>query len=357
VADVVMPATVQAALAARIDRLDPAHKHVLQAAAVIGNEFAAPVLARVSGIAGSELEQALRGLVAADFVYERELYPDTVYAFKHPLTQEVAYGSQLRERRAPAHAAAARAIADLYPDRLDERAALIAQHWEAAGETLESARWHARAANWAGMAHPAQALPHWLRVRALTDGADDSDEARSMGLAARIFALGCSWRIGGPLDERHTLFEEGMALVGEDDLHARAIRLSIAVATFSARNARKFARTSRESLAVAAESGDPALYVALSPGSFALHATGDYRAGVEICERAIDLAAGDPLVGTGVSYVCPSAWCFGYKGMLTATLGDIEAGRALAQEGLRMARECGDVEVVGICHCNAAYIE
>ncbi|MEA2445140.1 MAG: hypothetical protein QOJ12_2432, partial [Thermoleophilales bacterium] len=356
VADVVMPATVQAALAARIDRLDPAHKHVLQAAAVIGKEFAAPVLARVSGIAGSALEQALRGLVAAEFVHERELYPDTVYAFKHPLTQEVAYGSQLRERRAPAHAAAARAITDLYPGRLDERTALIAQHWEAAGEELESARWHARAAAWAGTAHPAQALSHWLSVRALTDRADDSDEARSMGLAARIFALGSGWRIGVPLDEQQTLFEEGMALVGEDNLHARAILLLVG-AEQDGRDARKFARLSRESLALAAESGDPALYVALSPSVFALHATGDFRAGLEICERAIDLAAGDPLVGTGINYVCPYAYCFGIKGMLTATVGDIEAGRALAAQGLRMAGECGDVEVVGICHLYSTYIE
>jgi adenylate cyclase len=314
------------------------------------------VLAHVTGVARSELDQALRALVAADFVYERELYPDTVYAFKHPLTQEVAYGSQLRERRAPLHAGAARAITDLYPGRLDERAALIAQHWEAAGEELESARWHARAATWAGTAHPAQALSHWLSVRALTDRADDSDEARSMGLTARIFALGSGWRIGVPLDEQQTLFEEGMALVGEDNLHARAILLLVG-AEQDGRDARKFARLARESLALAAESGDPALYVALSPSVFALHATGDFRAGLEICERAIELAAGDPLVGTGINYVCPYAYCFGIKGMLTATVGDIEAGRAMAAEGLRMAGECGDVEVVGICHLYSTYIE
>ena len=107
---------------------------MLQAAAVIGKEFPAPVLeqrrrARAGGARGGA-----RDLVAAEFVYEQELYPEALYAFKHPLTQEVAYGSQLGERRAAVHAAVARAIAELYPERLDERAALLAHHWEAAGE-------------------------------------------------------------------------------------------------------------------------------------------------------------------------------------------------------------------------------
>jgi tetratricopeptide (TPR) repeat protein len=124
-----------------------------------------------------------------------------------------------------------------------------------------------------------------------------------------------------------------------------------------ARDARKLAGTARAALALAAESGDPALYVALTPAAYTLHATGDFHAGLEVCERAIELAAGDPLVGTGINYTCPYAYCFGVKGMLTATVGDIESGRALAEEGRRMAHEAGDVEVVGICHLYAAYIE
>jgi adenylate cyclase len=330
---------------------------VLQAAAVIGKEFATPVLARVADVADGDLERALAGLVAADFVYERELYPETIYAFKHPLTHEVAYGSQLRERRAPAHAAAARAIADLYPDRLDERAALIAQHWEAAGDPLEAARWHARAATWTGMAHPAEALSHWLSVRALTDRAGDSEAARSMGLAARTFALVTGWRLDITPEERQALFEEGIALAGEDNLHARAILLSGLSNAHTARDARRYASVSRESLAVAEESGDPALYVALAPVAFSLHATGDFRIGLEICDRAIELAAGDPLVGTGISFVCPYAFCFAFKGMLMATIGELEAGRALAEEGRRIAGERGDVEVVGISHVVSTFIE
>src|SRR5262249_3990475 len=153
-----VPASVQAVLSARIDRLAAREKALLQAAAVIGKEFPQPVLERVVDLQPRELEDALRSLIAGEFVYERELYPEALYAFKHPLTLEVAYGSQLRERRASVHAAVARAIAELYPERLDERAALVAGHWEAACETLEAARWHARAAAWAGTRDPAAAL-------------------------------------------------------------------------------------------------------------------------------------------------------------------------------------------------------
>ena len=174
VEEAAVPASVQAVLAARIDRLAQREKAVLQAAAVIGKEFPEPVLTRVVELEPAELEEALRNLVAGEFVYEQELYPEALYAFKHPLTQEVAYGSQLGERRAAVHAAVARAIAEQYPERLDERAALLAQHWEAAGETLEAARWHARAAAWAGTSDP-------------TPGADAlAQGARARRLAARI---------------------------------------------------------------------------------------------------------------------------------------------------------------------------
>ena len=151
-----MPASVQAVLAARIDRLAEREKAVLQAAAVIGKEFSEPVLrAGRRARRRRELERrASRRWSRASSSTSRSSTRRRVYAFKHPLTQEVAYGSQLGERRAAVHAAVARAIAELYPERLDERAALLAQHWEAAGETLEAARWHARAAAWVGTQRP-----------------------------------------------------------------------------------------------------------------------------------------------------------------------------------------------------------
>jgi predicted ATPase len=144
--DLRVPPTVQSLLSARIDRLAVKDKQVLQTAAVVGRTFSEPVLRQVTGLHQEDLGSSLRGLCSAEFIQEEALYPVAEYRFWHPLTQEVAYGSLLGERRARIHAAVAGAISSLEPERADERAALLAQHWEAAGDALEAARWNARAA-------------------------------------------------------------------------------------------------------------------------------------------------------------------------------------------------------------------
>ena len=134
------------------------------------------------------------------------------YAFKHPLTQEVALGSQLRERRRQVHAAVARAIEQQDAEHLDERAALLAHHWEEAGEALSAARWHRRAAQWVGRTDFAAATHHWGRVRALLRELPDDREAAALGIAACTQLLNVSWRVGTGLDEARALLEEGQTL-------------------------------------------------------------------------------------------------------------------------------------------------
>jgi adenylate cyclase len=142
-----IPATVQALLASRIDRLGEVAKQVLQAAAVIGKQFDEPLLREASGIAGPrELDAALADLEDLDFVRLVGFLPHPEYAFKHPLMADVAYRSQLGERRAQLHAAVATALEKLHADRLGEYASLIAHHWEASGMRFEASRWKRRAA-------------------------------------------------------------------------------------------------------------------------------------------------------------------------------------------------------------------
>ena len=145
-ATLALPATVQSLLAARIDRLGERAKQVLQAAAVIGKEFDEALLEAVSEAAQSELAAALATLQDAEFVHLLSPYPRPEYAFKHPLTREVAYQSQLVEPRSRTHARAAAALERLRAERLGEYAALIAHHWEASGMRFEAARWQRRAA-------------------------------------------------------------------------------------------------------------------------------------------------------------------------------------------------------------------
>src|SRR5438128_4193232 len=297
-----VPASVQAVLSARIDRLSQHQKGVLQAAAVIGKEFPQPVLERVVDLRPEELEDALRNLVAGEFVYEQELYPEALYAFKHPLTREVAYGSQLSERRAKVHAAVARAIAEHHPERLEERAALLAQHWEAAGETLEAARWHARAAAWAGYSDPTQALGHWSKVRELADALPESAETTALGLQARISLLNYGWRLGISHEKAEALFNEAERIASKaGDVRSRVLLLATygILRGVSDGDVREYARLARQGIALAEESGDPALYVTIATATYAFYCTGEYREGVAICDRAIELADGDPTMGAG----------------------------------------------------------
>src|SRR5262249_9805457 len=112
--EIQIPSTVQAVLAARIDRLPPSEKRLLQCAAVIGKDVPLALLQVVSDLSESELRQALAHLQAAEFLYETQLIPDLEYTFKHALTHEVAYASLLLERRRALHARIVEAIEGLY---------------------------------------------------------------------------------------------------------------------------------------------------------------------------------------------------------------------------------------------------
>jgi class 3 adenylate cyclase/tetratricopeptide (TPR) repeat protein len=358
VEEAAVPASVQAVLAARIDRLSTREKAVLQAAAVIGKEFPAPVLERVLDLPPAELEEALRNLVAGEFVYEQELYPEALYAFKHPLTQEVAYGSQLGERRATVHAAVAGAIAEHHPERLDERAALLAHHWEAAGETLEAARWHARAAAWSGTNDPTQALRHWHDVRGLADTLPESEEAVELGLTARLSWLNYGWRLGISHEEAEAVFNEAEQLaLRAGDIRARAILLSSygAVRGLGDGDLHRYAELARQAFALAEESGDPALYMAIAVSAYALYCVGEHREAVRTLDRAIELADGDVTVGAGTNLGCPYAFCLGIKGLNLVNLGELEEARRLLEQARKLAREQGDIETVGFCHTLSAW--
>ncbi|PYN42530.1 MAG: hypothetical protein DMD95_16525 [Candidatus Rokuibacteriota bacterium] len=142
-----LPATVQALLAARIDRLGEPAKRLLQSAAVIGKQFDEALLREVSGLVDEhDLDAALRALQEEEFLRLVTLSPQPEYTFKHPLMGDVAYRSQLGERRARLHAAVATALEKLKADRLGEYASLIAHHWEVSGMRFEAARWKRRAA-------------------------------------------------------------------------------------------------------------------------------------------------------------------------------------------------------------------
>jgi predicted ATPase len=230
VAEVSVPATLQATIAARIDRLDPKAKRALSAAAVIGSRFGEDLLT-VLGV-----QPLMADLVAAQLVDEVKVTRQPEYEFHHPLIRTVAYEAQLKSDRARLHRRLAAAIQARDQDSAYQNAALIAEHLEAAGDLHPAYGWHMRAATWATNRDITAAQQSWERATRIADAIPtDNPDRAAMRIAPRALLCGSAWRLHAPISHH---FEElrrlcihssdksslaiGMAgLVGEHLQHGR----------------------------------------------------------------------------------------------------------------------------------------
>jgi adenylate cyclase len=343
-----VPASVQAILAARIDRLDPADKQLLQVASVIGKEFGERALRLSAGLEAGELSPRLCALTDAGFLYEAELYPERLLAFRHPLTREVAYGTQLGERRGATHAAVARATIELESSaRLDELAALVAHHWEEGGETLEAARWFARAAHWAGHSRPQDALRLWQRVTELADRLEETEETAALGVISRLLQLDYAWRLGMDRTLAESLAAEAGEIAGRiGDLRSQALlQLLTAARPGVAYDAGEWVESALAAVALADEADDADLRVGVRcAAAYALTCAGEMERVVEMIDEMLALTGGDPAVGAGIVIGSPLAWGPMEKSLALKELDRLEEAEACADESLRLATEHGDPE-------------
>jgi tetratricopeptide (TPR) repeat protein len=127
--EVTIPATVQDVIMARVDSLPELTKGLLQTISAVGRESSYDLIKRVTGLAEHELLPHLSALKDSELLYERGIYPQSTYVFKHALTQDVAYDSLLLKRRKEIHEEIGRAMESLYPDRLEEYCELLAYHF------------------------------------------------------------------------------------------------------------------------------------------------------------------------------------------------------------------------------------
>jgi class 3 adenylate cyclase/tetratricopeptide (TPR) repeat protein len=345
--DTGVPASVQTVLAARIDRLEPEAKLLLQAASVAGKEVSERALVLVSAREAEECEPLLRALVGAGFLYEAEVYPERVLAFRHPLTREVAYNSQLAEQRAATHAAVARATIELNPDRQDELAALIADHLEAGGEALEAARWSARAAYWAGSSRPHDALRLWRRVMELVAGLEEGRETAALAVTSRLLQLDYAWRLGMDSEEEGRLAAEAEEIATRTgDLRGLALlRMATAARPGMIHEAGPWIAAAEEANRLADESGDHHLRVAIRGiGAYARLCAGDFDGFGRELDTVLELAGGDPATGAGIVTACPVAWATMGKGLIAKERGEFERCEQLLAAALRIAAEAGDLE-------------
>lgn len=351
--DVSIPVTVQAVLAARIDRLGDHEKAVLQTAAVIGRTFARSVLARVALLSEVELDRSLRALEAATLVDAEPTASEPEFTFHHPLIQEVSYRAQLATQRVQLHAGVARALEALYPDRLDERAALIGYHWESATEPWQAAIWHARAASWTGVMTQAESIGHWRKVREMLHAVPPSPEASSLALAACVRTMNLGWRLG--LDEREAeaVFEEGRALARRlGDTRSLAMLANLYLAYLQAAvlhtrtsQARRHREQAREARALAGATDDIGVRLAVCVNRvYSLYFAGDLGSALAIIGETLADAPADYQVGSEMFLYSPLLWIQSFRGQLLSYMGRPAEAAAALDEAVRAAIEHGELE-------------
>jgi predicted ATPase len=209
-----VPVTVQAVLAARIDRLPPEDKRLLQTAAVIGTAVPLPLLQAIAELPEDELHRGLARLQAAEFLYETSLFPELVYTFKHALTHEVAYGGLLQERRRTLHAGIMEASETLYGDRLSDQVERLAYH-AVRGEVWKKALHYSRQAGVRALARSAnqEAVTSFEGALAALPHLPDSPERSALAIDLRfdlrmaLLPLGAFVRISVLLQEAVVLAE------------------------------------------------------------------------------------------------------------------------------------------------------
>ena len=291
VADVAVPATVQAAIEARIDRLSTPAKRTLNAASVIGARFGGELLAALG------IDAVFDELLSAELIDQVRFTPSAEYAFCHPLIRAVAYESQLKSDRAQWHRRLAAAIEEHEPESVEDNAALIAEHLEAAGDLHAAYQWHMRAATWATYRDIAAARQSWERAEAIADAVPAQDPNRTaMRIAPRTMLCGIAWRVNVAGDR----FEELRQLcTAAGDKASLAIAMAGLVIDHGFRGRiREASRLASEARVLIESTGDPTLTVGLSfPVIYAKAHSGEWCDVLRWSQRAIDLADGDPSKG------------------------------------------------------------
>jgi class 3 adenylate cyclase len=328
---VTVPATLQATIAARIDRLEPDAKQTLNAAAVVGSRFTPELLAAVGNA------PVLDALVKAALIDQVRFTPSAEFAFRHPLIRSVAYESQLRSDRATMHRRLAGAIEAREPESADQNAALIAEHLEAAGDLRDAYGWHMRAATWATHRDIAAARLSWESATRIADAltADDPDLV-AMCIAPRTMLCGIAWRLHvNDVGDRFDELRELCNAAGDKPSLAIAMAGLVVDHAFQDR-VREASRLASEAVALIESIGDPTLTVGLSFTAIrAKIGTGEWAEMHRLSQKVIDLADGDPTKGNFL-FGSPLALAFAQRGTARWALGrpgwrdDLQRGVAMA---------------------------
>jgi class 3 adenylate cyclase len=336
-AEVIVPATLQATIAARIDRLDPAAKRTLSAAAVIGSRFSRDLLETLG------IDPAPQDLLSGEFIDQIIFTRQPEYVFHHPLVRTVAYESQLKSDRGELHRRVAAVVESQDPAAAEENAALIAEHLEAAGDLLAAYGWHMRAATWATNRAITAARLSWERAEKIADALPAEDPNRTpLRIAPRTMLCGNAWRVhervaGARFDELRQL----CAAAGDKPSLAIAMAGLVVDRVWQGR-VREGSQLASEAMALIESVGDPTLTVGLSwPQVYAKLEAAEWTDVLGWSQRVIDLSDGDPAKGNFV-FGSPLALAFATRAIARYGLG-LPGWRDDLREGLAMARSADPI--------------
>ena len=336
-----VPATVQAVLAARIDRLPSEDKRLLQTAAVIGHEVSLPLLRAIADVPEEALHRSLAQLQGAEFLYETRLFPEQEYTFKHALTHEVAYSTLLQERRRMLHARIVEALEGLSTDRLPEQVERLAHH-ALRGERWDKAVLYCRQAGEKALAHSAhrEAVEYFEQaLRALAhipEQRDTLEQAIDLRLALRS-ALGAL--PGGPERILPSLREAETLAEALDDPRRLA-----QISHFLSHHFRMIGAydqaiaAAQRAFALATASGDVILPALVNNYLGRVYQTqGNYRRALDCFGRTVTALEGERRHERFGQVLLPAVSSRGWLAWCHAELGTFVDGAALGEEGLRIA--------------------
>ena len=310
VTEVSVPATLQATIGARIDRLDRRAKRVLSAAAVIGSRFDTELLTSLG------VEPVVEELVRAELIDQVKFTAQAEYAFHHPLIRAVAYESQLKSDRAEWHRRLAAAIQERHPRSVDDNAALIAEHFEAAGDLHAAYGWQMRASGWSTNRDIAAARMSWERARRLADALPEDDVNRAaMRITPRTMLCVSNWRAAE--SDSSDRFEELRELcTAAGDKASLAIGMTgLATELLWSGRAQEASRLASEQMSLLESIGDPTLTIGAAYVAIVIKgATCEINDVLRWSQTVIDLADGDPTKGANFAMGSPLAAALGFRG-------------------------------------------
>jgi class 3 adenylate cyclase len=317
VSEVSVPATLQATIAARIDRLPTEAKRTLSAAAVIGSRFNLDLLTQLG------VEPVVADLVAAQLIDQVKFTRQPEFVFHHPLIRAVAYEAQLKSDRAEMHRRLAAAIEQRGHDSVGENAALIAEHLEAAGDLRSAYAWHMRAGAWSGSRDIRAARISWERARRVADALPANDPERTaMRIRPRTALCTSTWNVGlGVADTGFDELRELCASAGDDLSLAIGMYGQVVVLTVEHRH-REASVLASEQIRLLEESPNALRAVAIIHGAaFAKLWAGEVVEAYRLAQWSIDLVGDDPLKGRSAVIGSPLAVALLNRGLAGCSLG------------------------------------